>query len=446
MKDRLPLLVVGLVLLIGGAGSYVMQGASRGSFADVLSTYRSEPDGARGLFLLAQESGLPVSRVQTQLDIIDEGSQLVLLGVDFTDTEQKEVGGGFFDVLPDGGVAFSGKPDDEKDDDEDDPDREVQHRGMNRVLAHHARPKERERLLEHVRDGATLVLVPWGHHEHELLRALGVGLWRADPQLGMRTLVPAQPAPHVAGVERVEAKVHAFLGLPAGAVPLLVDDKLGETVAALVPHGQGEVVVVGAPELAMNKALARADNAQFWRALLGQVSTRGPVRFDEFHHGFTEDRSIADFAARFGLQFALAQLVLGVCLWALALRRFGRPQPPPEDARVGSTDVLLATSRLYQEGRHGGHAAQAVVRELCAAVAPHVGLRPRSTPGELAKALRARHEDALAQALEAVSATAAGASTDAQVLEVARAAAEVRARLDRKRLSPTRPAAHAARP
>ena len=47
MRDRFPLLLISGLLLLGAFGSFVMQGAKRGAFADRLSTYRSEPSGAQ---------------------------------------------------------------------------------------------------------------------------------------------------------------------------------------------------------------------------------------------------------------------------------------------------------------------------------------------------------------------------------------------------------------
>src|SRR5690348_17944604 len=52
---RFPLAVLAGLVLLAFAISFVVKGAARGRFADVLSTYRAEPDGARALFLLAQE-------------------------------------------------------------------------------------------------------------------------------------------------------------------------------------------------------------------------------------------------------------------------------------------------------------------------------------------------------------------------------------------------------
>ncbi|HYO52935.1 DUF4350 domain-containing protein, partial [Archangium sp.] len=336
MRDRFPLLVVGGLLITAVLGTWLVRGAARGGFADTLSTWRAQPDGARGLYLLVEESGLPVVRRTADLRILQDTGSPVLLAVEVEDAREDD---------PDQTALAAGR-------DEGLEDEDVPRHGLNRLHVPELSDTETEKLLDHVRAGGTLVYVPWGSKENRLLDALGVKLFKADTSLPMRTLVPPLSSSYTLGVERVEAKVQAYLELPAeGAVPVLEDEPLDMTVAAVVPYGAGKVLVVGAPELAMNQALARADNAQFWLSALRALGP-GPYEFDEHHHGFTNERSVVDFARRYGLHFAVAQLLLGLCLWAVALKRFGRPRPPPESVRVGSTDALFAMSRLYREGRH----------------------------------------------------------------------------------------------
>jgi len=423
MRDRFPLVMIGGLLLLGVLGAFILKGAARGAFADRLSTYRSEPDGARAMYLLADEAWkLPVTRAQQSFEAIEEKQNLVLLGIDLSELsidEELEAAPKNPFLKPDGGFSF-----DDDADEEEKQAREEEAKGKYRNLEVSA--KEREQLLEHIRQGATVIYVPWGSRENPLLAALDVHLWHGERALGLRTLEPSQPSPYTLGVERVEAKVHSYLDLPAGSIPLLQDAVLKEYVAGVVPHGQGRLIVIGAPHLAMNEALALADNAQFWRSLLRTTAKTGRLGFDEFHHGFTGDRSIASFAARYGVQFAIAQLILGVCLWAGALRRFGRPKPPPEDVRVGGTDALFATSRLYREGRHFGHAAVEIVKQLTAELASLAGMPARSEARDVAEALRTRGRPDLASALADTHTRAQTAGSDADVLEVARRAAAAR--------------------
>jgi hypothetical protein len=418
-NDRFPLVVIAGLLLLAGLGAFLFRGAERSDFADKLSTYRAQPDGARALYLLAEESGLPVSRLKRDLELIEAGDQLVVLGVG----DSKPL----FDLdalIGDGGTpgADAGFPvaDDTPVEEEDDGRKVSRH-----LLA--LSKDERTAVLGHVASGATLIYVPL-HSPDPLLEELGVRPWSTEDAVLIRTLVPAQPSPFTSGVDRVEARVKHFLELPPQAVPLLQDERFGHAVAAWVPHQKGQLIVLGAPELATNAAIGRADNAQLWLSLLGTVARAGPVRFDEFHHGFTADRSAAEFAKRYGLHYALAQLMLGLVFWAAALRRFGRPLPPPEEARVGSADALFAAGRLYREGRHRGHAAMLLSRGLAQAIAPQVGLRWTATPPEVAHACRARGRKDLAAAIEGVHDAALKVRSDADVLHVARLAAAARKR------------------
>lgn len=418
MRDRFPLLMLGGVMLLGALGWFLLQGARRGGFADQLSTFKSEPDGARGLYLLLSESGLPVSRQQQDLTLIPPKRNLVLLGTRFA----REKG---FDKK-----AFDGSDAGVDDVDEEADDAEFNSRGVNALKSPPISNDESEKLLEHVRNGATLVYVPSSYRDPRLLEDLEVTLERTDQSLAVRTLVPAQPSRYVQGVERVVTKVRAFLELPPGAVPLLIDDTFEKPVAAMIPYGQGRVILIGAPDLAMNRNLAVADNARFWHSLIAAVATSGPVAFDEFHHGFTGERSLGEFAARYGLHFAVGQLLLGVMLWALALKRFGSPRAPEEELRVGSTDALFATSRLYREGRHHGHAASSIVKLLAADFAARAGVSGRLGPAEIGAALEVRGRKDLAHALLEVARAAGATNSEADVERVATLAAVARKTLN----------------
>jgi hypothetical protein len=427
MRDRFPLVIVGGLLLVGVLGAFLLQGARRGSFADRLSTFRSEPDGARALYLVLEAQHLEVTRSQQRLDLIEPGQPLLLLGARFaTDrTEHKR--------------AFD-KSDAGMDDEDDDEEKEAFHdRGLSSLHATPLDEEERTKLLEHVRNGATVIYAPWGSRDNPFLDELDVSLITPDEKLGLRTLVPAQPSRFTAGVQTLEAPVQAFLDLPVGAVPLLVDGELEEVVAAALPWGQGRVIILGAPELATNRHLALADNARFWSSLVGALATHEhPLAFDEYHHGFKGDRSMGEFASRYGLQDAVGQLLFGLALWALALRRFGRPKAPTEALRVGATDALFATSRIYREGHHWAHAANAICRELALELAPRAGLAAHASTDELVAGLTRRGRADLAEALTQVTRAADTASADDDVRTVAKLAALARRQLHqpRGRLTP----------
>ncbi|MBU8894970.1 hypothetical protein DRW03_01765 [Corallococcus sp. H22C18031201] len=412
MRDRFPLLVIGALLLTAVLGTLLVRSAARASFADPLSTYRAEQNGTRALFLLAKESGLPVVRRMSDLRLLNGPASLVLLSVEMNEAHEQDPDQTQLAAQNDAGLS----------------DEETPHTGFNTYRAHPVDAAELKQLLASVEAGGTLVYVPWGSQENALLDALHVTLDKADTSLPMRTLVPAMPTPYTRGVERVEARVQAYLRLPEDAIPVLDDERLDRPVAALVPHGEGQVLILGAPELAMNQALARADNAQFWLSTLAAMGSR-PIEFDEYHHGFTNERSIIDFARRYGLHFAVAQLLLGVALWAVSLKRFGRPLPPAEAVRVGSTDALFAMGRLYREGRHHAFAAGLIAQGLTQQLALYAGMPAQSPARAVSQGLSARGREDLAQGLLAVANAASSATTDTALQHLAAHAARVRERI-----------------
>jgi hypothetical protein len=138
---------------------------------------------------------------------------------------------------------------------------------------------------------------------------------------------------------------------------------------------------------------------------------------------------VVDFARRYGLHFAVAQLLLGLCLWAVALKRFGRPRAPPESTRVGATDALFAMSRLYREGRHHGFAANLITRGLTQELALHAGLPAHAPATSVAEGLAARGREDLANGLKAVVRNAETVSDEGALKQLATRAAVLRQRI-----------------
>ncbi len=408
MNDRFPLAMLGGVVLVGALSWFVMRGAQRGSFAETLSTLKSEPDGARALYVFLSESGLPVARHSQDLTFIPPKRNLVLLGTRFDDEEalhQKSF---------DGSSVDAGETDDEKD-----VERKAQKWGTPSITK-----EETETLLTHVRNGSTVIYVPaTDHQSSSFLKALEVSVQKAADVLDKRTLVPAQPSRYVRHVQRVITPIDVFFELPDGAVPLLVDEVFDKPVVASIPYGQGRVILIGASELTMNRTLAVADNAQFWHSLISTVSGAGPVFFDEFHHGFTGSRSLGEFAGKYGLHFAVGQLLLGIALWALSLRRFGSPRVMLDEQRVGGTDALFATSRLYREGKHFNHAASSIVKRLAA---ERAGVSIALEPEEIATLIQQRGRTDLARTLFELTRAARATASEADLEHVAMRCAAAR--------------------
>jgi hypothetical protein len=416
VSDRFPLLLAALLVCVAVVAGFGFSSAERGEFADRLSTYRASKHGARALYQLLSENRLRVERLEQRLDIATGSTNFALLGIGTLKATTTTDAG----VVRQSGGLF------QKDDDETEDDELTDKDGLNALKASQLNEDEIETLLKRVESGSRLLFVPLAASDNELTSALQLTLRKPAPNLGIRTLVPAQPSPYARGVERIESRVVAFLDLPQTARPLLIDEMKNEVVAAVIPYGQGEVVFVAAPELADNDALARADNAMFWLSMGAALSYDKALAFDEFHHGFTGERSIGSFARRYGLQYALAQLIFGLVCWAFSLKVFGRATTPQLDLRREGTDALLSTSRLYLEGKHLQHAADVLVIGTVGAVASRFSFSSQSSATQTAEMLRLAGETQAAATLDRLVAAAKRVRTEDELLTVAREASALR--------------------
>ena len=456
MRDRFPLLVLGGLLLASLLGELLVRSAKRGTYAEISSTYRSREGGTRALYLLASEQGLPVERRTRELLYLEPGSGLVFLGVRFHTppkgwliTSTPEASGPVdprapVPSPPQGGplVPSSAEPsqaseerapkvpvthapgsapivsDDDADEADDASDSDASLRPTTSVSGQELRV-----LLTHIQKGHRILHAP-AHRHDALLDELGVTMEPGPGNTALRLLVPSTPHPLTHGIRELHAPLSGYLHtLPLEAIPLVEDAVSGKTVAAWVPSGDGGVVVVASPGLFDNQHLGRLDNAAWALRLLSALpDAGGRIAFDEYHHGFKSERSLVRFGARYGLHWALLQLLLGLIVWALSLRRFGPATPPEVETRNTRLELLESSARLYREGRHARWCASRIARWLTRSLAPVAGVRPHAEPAEVIAGLRARGLDHLARGLIEVRSAAAATTQPGQLLQTARAA------------------------
>lgn|GEM_PF-757712 len=425
MGERLPLVGLAGALLVGVLTVLVLRSSARGEFAEPSSTYRSEPDGARALFLLAQEAHLPVSRRHVDLETLRGTPELLLLEVEGPPVEKGSLRG----LLP----------------------------AESRVSSF-----EVEALLAAVSRGATAVVTV--NRTGPLLSALGLELAPLPAKVtGPRRLVPYSPTAFTRGVASLDVPLAGTLRpatsatpAPDGgtatpktsqvpvnvqdaapgqdlawALPVLVDVQDGDLPVALLLHrGQGRILVLSAPALASNAQLGRGDVARLWLNVLGalQPADGAKIAFDEFHHGFTGERSVMGYAARYGLPWAIVQGLFALTLWLWAKRRLGGVRPVDEAGLREGTDALLAMARIYQLGGHRAHAAQALVRATVRALQAHAGRGTQATVEAVCAALTRKGAPETAEALRALDAAAADPALDEPgLLALSQRAARLRA-------------------
>ena len=139
-------------------------------------------------------------------------------------------------------------------------------------------------------------------------------------------------------------------------------------VAVEVRHGKGRIVAMGDPGFISNRSLGSGDNA-VWLARLCAAWKKGPVWFDEYHHGFGQASGSGALAWRF-LQtpwgWAFLQLLLAGGLYALLYRRrMGRIVEPPPVGAPEAADLVEARGSLFQAAHAQRLAADLLVRHLC---------------------------------------------------------------------------------
>ena len=362
-------LVVGLNLVT--AGVTVVTGGS-GPGGPTSSSYATAGDGLAAYAELLARRGHPVERVRTSLDdaTLDPGSTLVLADPAGVTGEEAQALAGF--------VAAGG------------------------------------RLVAAGRDAAPVL----------------AGLPGGGPawdDAGVRTARPLVPVPEVAGVTTVESAGGGSWRQAGGSLPLLGDgDRLLATVATA---GAGRVVALADASPLQNRLLARADNAAFALAIAGDGPPSGtagagrrPVAFAEAHHGYGQRTGLGAIPSRWRWALAGGFLAAVVWMWSRG-RRLGppddieRPAPPARRAYVDAMAGALARTRQPE-------AATAPLQERARRrLAARAGLPADAGEGDLRRAA-----GELRLPPEEVDALFRPAGTEADVVAVGRALADLRER------------------
>jgi hypothetical protein len=240
------------------------------------------------------------------------------------------------------------------------------------------------------------------------IKAQGWSEWPPKTEEG-RVAFGQQPRLAGVGALKIETSApgvaldEAWLGLDAdeaqdkledgdGFAELLVGAD-GRAVGAEVRRGGGRFVFVGSSYMATNGGLGEADNALALVRLMG-VAQGERVYFDEFHHGFSHERSLSGYLRDSGL-------------WRLQ-ERFGPSLALFEEEWRGAGDQLKAMSQIYARGGHAKHALGVLLDDLERALVERHRL-PRGSAGEeLAQALGRQGLGEDAARLRALRARVAG--------------------------------------
>ncbi len=173
---------------------------------------------------------------------------------------------------------------------------------------------------------------------------LGGGLEWDDA--GVATARPLVPVAEVAGVSAVETAGGGHWSEAGASLPALGSgDRVLLTVAST---GPGRVVALADASPLQNRLLARADNAAFALAAVGEPGR--PVAFAEAQHGYGRETGLGAIPSRWRWAVAGGFLAAVVWMWSRG-HRLGPPddverdQAPPRRAYVEAMAAALARTR-----------------------------------------------------------------------------------------------------
>jgi len=191
-------------------------------------------------------------------------------------------------------------------------------------------------------------------------------------------VAPAQGAPDkvfpaLPGVRRLETPVPRTLaqGTPLDAHSIFAVG--GKAVLSRWPLGQGEVLMLSAPETIENGALGKADHL---RLLEGLAGSGRPVYFDEHVHGVESRPGVLDLLASWGLGPALALMALaGLALLWRERARLGPPEDDHRERRSEAVDLLDSLALLYDRALSPAQALRLYRRGLERVITVQTGLK-----------------------------------------------------------------------
>ena len=437
MKTGTRVLVATATIVgLGALGLVCQRVAARGRYAAAYSTYGAGPQGARGLFLLADSLGARPTRWSEDLARLPpRGMMLALGGCDVM--SNREVSKLERDVLgrwvEGGGVlVVAGARDYLSDDLGVSLDRSeldcMPDIGWLRDLER--KQRERERRARDAGPEAGTSPVPSGN---DVPRP---GEGEEDDPFGGTS--PAEAARDLVQGDRLPAAQWAvpgdmLTGLPT--IPLrqpatvrLAPDAHATTILVLpsgpagvvIHRGRGVIVAIASASVLQNREVESGEGAVLFARLVRAYAPRGPILFDEYHLGVGEQRSLMRYVGQVGGAALALQLlvVIALVLWRHGAR-LGRPRLAPLPPPAGTASYVSAVGALYGKSKDPAGAIAIVVRHALGQVAAHHHITT-AEPGALVKALEERKQAEAVAAVRDIVACVHGVASDTQMVGRAR--------------------------
>jgi hypothetical protein len=385
-KTPYILLILTGVAFVAAAWYSLSRRVVRGEEYSLYSSYRSDRTGTRRLFLFYEDAGLEPVRLKRELLMLEECGLLLII-----EPQRAQ--------LP---VAV----------------------GVGPLVTGMFFPREIESIIAWVSEGNSLVLVC--SRQNELHERLGIGVEPGSPGR-TRHARRIQLSNLTKSVGRIAGRRDSRLILtePSWVELFAIPAPLhGEPLVQVAVRsvGEGTVVAISDPFLLTNKGVMTHENLAFAARLAG-LGRGGAIYFDEYHHGFSDPRTIISYVRQRKLHFALLQVVVifGLLVWR-GRSRLGRARRLERSSERGSTEYVRAFSLIYRRAHLHTNLIRSVYGLFCEKVALRTGVARDSEPKKIYQALKGNNEKAASRfmAVSTRASTGAASAGDAEVLTFTR--------------------------
>lgn len=274
------------------------------------STYASQPGGARAAFLLLNQLGYPVERLEqpfTRLPASGRGTVLILAEPSEQPTEAERTAIAQF-LKTGGRVLYCG-------------------RGAEGFLP-----------------GAPEAAIDW--------------------QMQPTSYRAALPGPFTAGAPVIELQSRARMQSGTHPIAVLYGPQ-NLPAAAMWRFGQGEVLWWAAATPLTNDALRRASNLRLFLNVMAPAagSALPRILWDEYHHG--QHGSLWEYVARSPMRWLVWQCLFAAFISLLAFsRRWGPIVPPTVESRLSPLEFVETLGGLYERAGAASIGVDTAYRQL----------------------------------------------------------------------------------
>ncbi|MDQ7824441.1 MAG: DUF4350 domain-containing protein [Candidatus Eremiobacteraeota bacterium] len=213
---------------------------------------------------------------------------------------------------------------------------------------------------------------------------------KATGDLASPEEVAPVPSASTAGVAKAMVKTGIRLtSEDKGAFEPLLADGRG-TIMAMKSYGSGKVIATTAPEIFSNEMIRRADNAILSVHCLRTAPPGKALFFDEYHHGFSDEKSFLSIIPLSVKLLLLQVIILILMLLYSVSRRCSAPVPLSAEAGRGSFEYVATMAGIYQKAQARHSVLSMLVRNFRRTMARLLGISPESPDEVLAERMAER--------------------------------------------------------